>query len=182
MRFYALITAITLLFSACSDSNDDTASQLEVKEYLLEDSKLTPYHVKKQGNKVTIDEHKGKVILIDIFATWCPACKVIAPHLSNLQKKYPDKLLVMGLSIEPNKEHSFFDAFAKAHNAIYPISNAADNMVLAQRIATDLRQPRSFPIPLIVMYDTEGNYFRHYTGAVPEEIIDRDIASALGQK
>ncbi|MDH5465044.1 MAG: TlpA family protein disulfide reductase [Thiovulaceae bacterium] len=181
MRFYALILSMSLLFTACEDSQENT-TQIPVASYELETADATIYKMLKQGNNLKIQGHEGKVILIDIFATWCPACKVITPHLSNLGKKYSKELLVLGILIEKNKPHSYVEAYKKKYEATYPISNCEENFDLASRIAADLRQPRSFPIPLMIMYDTKGNYFRHYTGAVPEEIIDRDIQSALGKK
>ena len=181
MRFSALVLSLTLLFTACSDSQTET-SEIPVTTYELETASTKIYKLLKQGGNLKIEGHQGKVILIDIFATWCPACKVISPHLSNLHQKYPKELLVIGVLIEKNKEHDYVNTYAKKYDAQYPISNCEANFNLASRIAADLRQPRSFPIPLMVLYDTKGNYFRHYTGAVPEEIIDRDIQSALGKK
>lgn len=180
MRFLALLIFISLFFTACDKQDSSVDSQLPVHTFTLEDGALKQYTVTKQGHHVTIKAFPNRVIIFDIFATWCPACNVIAPHLANLQAKYKDKVIVMGLSTEQNKPHSYYDVFAKKHHTNYPISNAQDNFMLMNRIATDLRQPRQFPIPLIVMYDTKGNYFRHYTGAVPEEMIDRDIQTALG--
>ena len=181
MRFLPFLLALLFIFSACDkNSSDDTT--LPTHSFSLEDSALKHYTVIKQGRNITIKEYPERVIIFDIFATWCPACNVIAPHLENLQQKYKDKLLVVGLSTEQNKPHSYYDAFSKKHHTTYPISNAEDNFMLINRIATDLRQPRQFPIPLIVMYDPKGRYFRHYVGAVPEEMIERDIQTALGKK
>lgn len=44
---------------------------------------------------------KGKFVLIDFWATWCPPCRTFIPILNGFSKKYADKLVVIGISDEP---------------------------------------------------------------------------------
>jgi len=44
---------------------------------------------------------KGKFVLIDFWATWCPPCRAAIPELNGFKKKYGDKLMVIGISDEP---------------------------------------------------------------------------------
>jgi len=46
-------------------------------------------------------DRKGKFVLIDFWATWCPPCRKAIPELNALYKKFGDKLVVIGLSDEP---------------------------------------------------------------------------------
>jgi cytochrome c biogenesis protein CcmG/thiol:disulfide interchange protein DsbE len=46
-------------------------------------------------------DRKGKFVLIDFWATWCPPCRKAIPELNNLYKKFGDRLVVIGLSDEP---------------------------------------------------------------------------------
>jgi cytochrome c biogenesis protein CcmG/thiol:disulfide interchange protein DsbE len=46
-------------------------------------------------------DRKGKFVLIDFWATWCPPCRKAIPELNALHKKFADKLVVIGLSDEP---------------------------------------------------------------------------------
>jgi len=48
-------------------------------------------------------ETKGKVVLIDFWATWCPPCRESIPELNDLQKKFKENLVVIGISNEPEK-------------------------------------------------------------------------------
>ena len=51
-------------------------------------------------------DRKGKFVLIDFWATWCPPCRKAIPELNGLQKKFGDKLVVIGLSDEPCRARS----------------------------------------------------------------------------
>lgn len=44
---------------------------------------------------------KGKFVLIDFWATWCGPCRKVIPELNEWQKKYADKLVIIGISDEP---------------------------------------------------------------------------------
>jgi len=46
------------------------------------------------------DNH-GKFVLIDFWATWCPACRAFTPELNDFQKKFGDRMVIIGLSDEP---------------------------------------------------------------------------------
>lgn len=53
------------------------------------------------GNVVTSDQFKGKVVILDFWATWCPPCRTEIPGYIVLQKKYAaDGLVVVGVSVD----------------------------------------------------------------------------------
>lgn len=53
-----------------------------------------------EGKVVSSAEWKGKVVVIDFWATWCMACREAFPVLSELQTKYGNKLVVVGISTD----------------------------------------------------------------------------------
>lgn len=53
------------------------------------------------GKLVNLDEYKGKVVILDFWATWCPPCKVDAPRLAALHNKYKDQgLEIIGVNMD----------------------------------------------------------------------------------
>jgi len=183
MRFSTLLIpllSITLLFQGCGEESADEA-MVSTAEFTLMDTKGKSYVVEKRGTNFTLDAGDDKVVLFDIFATWCPPCQAEVKHLGNLQKKYGDDLIIMGVTIEDDKSNAELDAFReKYQGGEYLISNKADNQELARSIASTIGVGQQFPIPLMVLY-YKGEYVTHYAGATQEEIIDHDIAQALGK-
>jgi thiol-disulfide isomerase/thioredoxin len=187
------VIALISLFSGCSedknrveeaDSRDVSNQQVaeakallsEVKYRLRADGEETV--VKRVGSEFQFLGNEDRIVLVDFFSTWCPACRAVAPHLGSIQKKYPEKLLVYGVLLEEGKSDSEIRAFQQKYGATYKISNSQDNFRFSSAIASTLRLPRSFPIPLLVMLK-DGKYFTHYIGAVPEEMIESDLKRAL---
>jgi thiol-disulfide isomerase/thioredoxin len=55
------------------------------------------------GNVVSSDQFAGKVLLVDVWATWCPPCKEEMPRFQELQEEYgPQGFEVIGISIDPS--------------------------------------------------------------------------------
>ncbi|HIO71041.1 MAG TPA: redoxin domain-containing protein [Campylobacterales bacterium] len=194
------ITAILLasLFQGCGSSRSDEIGKEEEKqeekdipknfvskkEYQLRGVEGETLTIVKEGNSFILQNSSTPLVLLDFFSTWCPACRGVAPHLANLQEKYPKELKVIGILIEENKRDDEVAQFKEKYGAHYTISNSTSakenyaNFKLSNEMASLLRLPRSFPIPLLVMLK-DGKYFAHYIGAVPEEMIESDIKEAL---
>lgn len=63
------------------------AGALEIQEWI-------------KGEPLTLEKLKGKVAVVEFWATWCPPCRTSVPHLTELQKKYKGKAVIIGLSNE----------------------------------------------------------------------------------
>jgi len=54
------------------------------------------------GEKVNFNAFKGKVVLVNFWATWCPSCRAEKPSLANLYSQYKDKVVFLFISNETN--------------------------------------------------------------------------------
>src|SRR5688572_653120 len=62
-----------------------------------------PFSVRTfEGKVVRLTDLRGKPVVLDFWATWCRPCRASMPHLDAVQKRYEDRLVVIGLSVDEN--------------------------------------------------------------------------------
>ena len=185
MKMTSILTtlvALTLTFQACSkeDVVEETNNMVATNEYVLTAINKQQFVIKKEQDGFILENAKGKVIIFDIFATWCPPCRAEASHLSSLQKKYKDELVIIGITIEDGIQNQKLQSFREEYNAQYTLVNSPQNRRIINEIASTLKVGKRFPIPLMAMYK-DGKLINHYLGATEEEFIESDIKKALGK-
>jgi len=179
--FLSLILAAAATFQGCSDAPDEADdSMVASNEFVLTDTHNVTYTVVREGGNYTLKGHENKVVLFDIFATWCGPCRAEAPHLSSLQKKFPNELVVIGVTIEEGMGNAQLESYKNDNNADFIIVNSEANRPFYRSIAASINIGQQFPIPLMVMYKN-GAYVTHYVGMTAEEMIESDIKQALEQ-
>jgi hypothetical protein len=78
--------------------------------------------------------------------------------------------------MEENKDDLEIQKFEKEMGINFPVANSPANFALSQALG-GIRS-----LPTMVMYDTKGDYFTHYVGAAPQEMIEADIQRAINKK
>jgi peroxiredoxin len=83
------------------------------------------------GNIVSSDQFRGKVVVLDFWATWCVPCRVEIPGYVELQRKYAkDGLVIIGVSLD-QEGPAVVKAFLAKHNVNYTIVMGDDDIVNA---------------------------------------------------
>jgi thiol-disulfide isomerase/thioredoxin len=111
------------------------------------------------GKPQTMEGLKGKVILLDFWATWCAPCFEAFPHLAEWHRDFGDKGLVIlgmtryygraeGFDVDPPAEIAFLKRFREKHDLPYEIAIAADQQFQLRYGATAL--------PTAVLIDRKG--------------------------
>src|SRR5512135_1089741 len=91
-----LLAAAFLLAGGCGSGSSQPASAPAVQA--APDPVLPEFKVKGlDGREHSLAETRGRVVLLDLFATWCPPCRLEIPHFVELQQKYAGRLQVVGL-------------------------------------------------------------------------------------
>jgi peroxiredoxin len=115
-----------------------------------------------QGADVTLADYKGKVILLDFWATWCGPCKYEIPAFVELQEQYgPRGLQVIGVSVDDTLNK--LQPFAREHKINYP---------LLQGLGHDDVQEAYGPIwgiPINILISRDGKICGKHTGLPPSE-------------
>jgi thiol-disulfide isomerase/thioredoxin len=127
------------------------------------------------GKRSVISEYKGKVLILDFYATWCVPCRDSVPHLIGLQKKYEDQgLKVVGLNVGGPGDAQRVPAFAKQFGIQYTLAKPDDDLV-------SLLFADSDAIPQTFVFDRQGQLVERLIGFDQEsgEHIDRAVEAAL---
>jgi thiol-disulfide isomerase/thioredoxin len=110
------------------------------------------------GKRSVFSEYKGKVLILDFYATWCVPCRDSVPHLVGLQKKYEDQgLRVVGLNVGGPGDEQEVPAFAKEFNIQYPLAKPDDDLV-------GLLMADSDGIPQTFVFDRQGQLVQRFVG------------------
>src|SRR4051812_5288415 len=113
------------------------------------------------GHEVTSDQFKGKVVVVDFWATWCTPCLEEIPGYVALQKKYgPAGLVVVGVSVD-RRGPVYVKQFAATHGIDYTLVMADDTVVEAFG--------NFEAIPTTFLISRDGRILNRKTGAVPPE-------------
>ncbi len=138
-------------------------------KYLITDSQKERFHAKelslrtfapgekavnftypdKEGKKVSLTDFKGKVVLVDVWATWCGPCKAQIPHLEKLEKEYHGKDIVfISVSVDEKKD--------KWLNMIKK-DNLGGVQLWANGFSKICKDYSIKGIPRFMLFDKEGN-------------------------
>ena len=117
------------------------------------------------GQKTKLSDYSGKVLIVDLWATWCGPCKQEIPHLVEIAKEYKDKgVEVIGLTNEnPETDAEWVKQFSEAFNINYPIGWADDEM------QAGLTRGRN-SIPQTFIIGRDGKIVKHFVGFSPRLI------------
>lgn len=187
MRFFlnSLLLFSLLFFTACDDKEAMSTEVISESASTAKEEPPVFHFTSMDGQTFTIEKHKtglnfpefkGKAVLLNFFATWCPPCRAEIPHLNNLQEKNKDRFIVVSLVMDRNKDDKEIREFMDEHGINYIVTNGDENT----RLARSLGGVKS--IPFMIMYDSNGTYFTHYVGAIPEEMIAADIDRSFSGK
>ncbi len=125
------------------------------------------------GKKFKFASLQGKVILVDVWATWCGPCREQTPKLAALQAKYRDKgLAVVGLSLDEQSDEAEVLKFMKETGVNYTIAYAPDKVSGAFLDSTE-DETGSAPIPQLFVIGKDGRLVEHLIGNDPRHSIAR---------
>ncbi len=124
------------------------------------------------GQTLNPAEWRGKVVILNFWATWCGPCRYEIPELMALEKEYPNSLQVVGLSVDeaPAAE---VEQFAQRMGINYPVAIASD--ALQSKFGGILALPTSFVL------NRQGQVVEKHVGLVPSDYYTAEIGYLAGK-
>ena len=125
------------------------------------------------GSSWRLSDHRGQVVLINYWASWCAPCRQETPGLIDLARDYRYKgLSIVGISMDEGGKRAV-EAFLKEFHLPYPV------------LMPDLASPSSPAIdalPTSVLVDRSGRAAKSYVGAVRESVFRADVDRLLAEQ
>jgi thiol-disulfide isomerase/thioredoxin len=122
------------------------------------------------GKPVSLVGAKGKIVLLNFWATWCGPCRAETPDLVELQKKYKDALQIIGLAVDVDDAAEVRE-FADSFGINYPIAVAPIELRMQYGGITAL--PTSF------LLDAEGRIVQKHVGLFNPLLYELEIRALL---
>ena len=128
-------------------------------------------HSDLDGKTVQLSDFKGKVVIVDFWATWCPPCRAEVPDLVRLQSKYGDEgLAVVGLSLDAGGAKDV-RPFADEFNVNYTMLIANDETASAYG--------GILGIPTTFVIDRQGRIAKRFIGLTEYKAFEEAIVPLL---
>jgi thiol-disulfide isomerase/thioredoxin len=123
------------------------------------------------GRTLSSTDWRGKVVILNFWATWCGPCRAEIPALVALQEKYRDRLVVLGIS-EDEAAPDLVKRFAAGQKINYPVAMLTPEL------------ERLFPgvnaIPTSFVLDREGRLVQKHVGLLSSDLVELETRALAG--
>lgn len=189
-----LLCAFALVFLGCDQNESESYS-------------LGEYAPFKDGEEISLKSVSGasvslvrtakgfvlkgsdKIVMLDIFGTFCAPCKAEAPHLMDYQLNHDDFMLIGLITFEQISDKDVIEKFIKPFNAYYFIANEGEkNERLISQVLADIGYDSALSLPFKVVLkggkyellsdnlgERGGKEALYYLGAVSSELVAKDL-------
>ena len=177
MRFYVpALAALWLISSGCSSLSVKADKEIS-KENEVSGNAAGPKTAPalelpdEQGKKVKLADYKGKVVLLDFWATWCGPCKIEIPWFIEFQRKYKDQgFTVLGVAMD-EEGFQVVRPFAEQYKMNYPLLLGNEEAASAFG-GVDV-------LPTTFLIDRTGRIVATHQGLVSKDEIEDGIRKLL---
>lgn len=156
-----IFSIITLaLFAGCTSKEKEVASEA-APDFTLQDI---------SGKKVRLADLKGRVVMLEFWATWCPPCRAEIPAIERLHTQYGGKgLTILAIALDEGGWDGV-KAFAADRKISYAVLQGTEDVSSKYMVRL---------IPSTFLIDKEGNIRKRYMGGGSNEALEQEIKALL---
>jgi cytochrome c biogenesis protein CcmG/thiol:disulfide interchange protein DsbE len=170
--FLVIILALSVYTFSADEDRNKVKLNTEIKVDNPAVDKAPDFALKSfDGKTVKLSDYKGKVVIIDFWATWCPPCRKGIPDLISIQNEYKNDVVIIGISLDSEKTLKDVPGFVKSYGINYPIVYGNEKVV------TDYGGIEGIPTAFVV--DKKGNIVDKHVGLVPKDTYVSKIKELL---
>ena len=170
---------LSLFFSAC-DSKVSKAQVIEKSVESVDPKKFTLTTTKGEIITLTLNsqtiaskELENKIVLVNFWAPWCEPCKKEMPSFVELQEKYKNNFIILGVLFDKNISKEELTDFMKKYNMNFPVTVGEENFTLAKAFDDVKMIPESF------LYTKDGIFIEKFVGKISKEKLEKYIKDNL---
>ena len=127
----------------------------------------------ENGKPQALSQWKGKIIVLNFWATWCPPCREEMPELSALNTEYQDKnVIVIGIALD---EITLIKEFNEENNISYPLLAAEET---GGQLGFDLGNDKS-ALPYTVIIKPDGSIANTYFGRISKALLEETLVKLI---
>ena len=124
------------------------------------------------GGPVKLADYKGKVILLNFWATWCGPCKLEIPDLIDAYNQYRDRgFVVLGVLTEDEPSPKELSAFTRQYKMNYPLVMMQEDLETAYGPI--------FGLPTTFVIARDGSICHKHMGPITKEVMEQEIKALL---
>lgn len=154
-----LACAVLLALAACSDTGSRAAPELSLPSL--------------EGGTVSLASQRGKVVLLNFWATWCDSCKEELPALNQLDARLAGRpFALLSVSLDDDAAR-VVPPFVKKHGVSYPVL-VADMTVLSRWGVRGL--------PATFLIGPDGGIVKRWLGPIDAAVVENDIVALLERR
>jgi len=128
-----------------------------------------------QGTQQNLSQYKGKIIVVNFWATWCPPCREEMPELSQLQSEYKNRnVVVLGIAED---EMPLVKEYLQSSPVTYPIFIAEnEGMNLGANLGND-----KGVLPYTVIIGADGSVIETFYGKISKVLLEKSLLNLLSR-
>ena len=169
-----LMLGLVFTIAACSNSGGDANAKNTPQKAAVKQDAPKAFNFQLttlEGENVSLNDYAGKVLILDLWDTWCPPCKAEIPHFIELYDKYESKgLEILGVAFGREGEAAVRN-FAKDYGVNYT------SAIANQELMNGYGPINSIPTTFVI--DQNGGIYKKYIGYREKSVFENDVKTLL---